>query len=210
MTIGELFSAPVERIAAGGAGVLSFRGKRVFMDLAVPGDIVAGRISRDFPNWARAELVAVESPSPLRVEPRCPLAGICGGCSLQGLAYEAQVAEKTLILRDAFDRLGNIPLPETLPFIASAPWEYRNRVQLHRNSLGGAPGFKARRSGAIVPVSDCPVADPGIRAALREAAALPGPASDRFTLYARGDTLLSEGILRGKTLRRCVVLLRGR
>jgi 23S rRNA (uracil1939-C5)-methyltransferase len=210
MAIGELFSALVEGIAAGGAGVLSFRGKRVFMDLAVPGDIVVGRIIRENRDWDRAELVAVELPSPHRVEPRCPLTGICGGCSLQCLAYETQVAEKRLILRDAFARLGRIALPEEPPLVPSPPWEYRNRVQLHRGSRGGAPGFKARRSGAIVPAPDCPVADPGIRAALREASVLPGPSSDRFTLYARGGALLSDGILRGKILRRGTVLLRGR
>jgi 23S rRNA (uracil1939-C5)-methyltransferase len=210
MAIGELFGAPVEGIASGGAGVLSLRGKRVFMDLAVPGDLVAGRIIRESPNWAQAELLAVESPSPLRVEPRCPLFGTCGGCSLQCLAYEAQVAEKTRILRDAFVRLGRVPLPEETPLLPSPPWEYRNRVQLHRNSRGGAPGFKARRSGAVVPASDCPVADPGIRAALGEIAALPGPASDRFTLYARKGVLLSDGLIRGKTLRRGAVPLRDR
>jgi 23S rRNA (uracil1939-C5)-methyltransferase len=210
MAIGELFSAPVERIAAGGAGVLSLRGKRVFMDRAVPGDIVTGRILRESRDWARAELVAVEAPSPRRVEPRCPLFGACGGCSLQCLAYEAQVAEKTMILRDAFARLGGLSLPKEPPFVSSPPWEYRNRVQLHRDGRGGAPGFKARGSGAVIPVSDCPVADPGIRAALRETSALPCPGSDRFTLYARGGLLLSDGLIRGRTERRGAVLLRGR
>jgi 23S rRNA (uracil1939-C5)-methyltransferase len=208
--MGEVFRATVERIAAGGAGVMSFQGKRVFMDLVVPGDTVAGRIVREKSGWAQAELVAVESPSPRRVEPRCPLFGTCGGCSLQCLAYETQVAEKTLILRDAFVRLGGVSLPRDLPFVPSPPWEYRNRVQLHYDSRGGAPGFKARRGSAVVPAPDCPIADPGIRAALREGGVLPGPSSGRFVLYARGDTLLSEGILRGKTARRGAVLLRGR
>jgi 23S rRNA (uracil1939-C5)-methyltransferase len=214
MAMGELFSAPVERIAAGGAGVLSLRGKRIFMDLAAPGDTVAGRILLEKSGWAQAGLVAVESPSPARVTPRCPLFGTCGGCSLQHLDYEAQAGEKALILRDAFARLGGIVLPAELPFARSAPWEYRNRVQLHRDSRGGAPGFKARRSGAVVPVSDCPVADPGIRSALREGSILPpdppDPASDRFTVYARGATLLGEGSIRGTIRRRGTVLLRGR
>jgi 23S rRNA (uracil1939-C5)-methyltransferase len=210
MAIGELFGAQVEGIAAGGAGILSFRGKRVFMDSAVPGDLVAGRIIQESPGWARAELVAVESPSPSRVDPLCPLFGTCGGCSLQCLAYEAQIAAKTRILRDAFARLGKVSLPGETPLLPSPPWEYRNRVQLHRNSRGGAPGFKARRSGVIVPAPDCPIADPGIRTALREAAVLPGPASDRFTLYARGDLLISDGIIRGTTTRRGVVQLRDR
>jgi 23S rRNA (uracil1939-C5)-methyltransferase len=216
MARGELFSATVERLAAGGAGVLSFRGKRIFMDLAVPGDTVVGRIIQEKSGWARAELVAVESPSPRRVEPLCPLFGTCGGCSLQSLAYEAQVAEKAQILTDAFARLGGIPLPGTPRFVPSPPWEYRNRVGLHYDSRGGKPGFKARRGSAIVPAPDCPIADPGIRRALREGSALPPalppdrPSAGRFTLYARGDTLLSEGILRGATRRRGTTLLRGR
>jgi 23S rRNA (uracil1939-C5)-methyltransferase len=212
MAIGELFSAPVERIAAGGAGILSFRGKRIFMDHAVPGDIVRGRIVREKGGWAQAELLAVESPSPRRVEPRCPLFGNCGGCSLQLLAYEAQVAEKSRILRDALARLGGLSLPGELPFAPSPPWEYRNRIQLHYDNPGGTPGFKSRRSGALVPVSDCPVADPLIRAALREGAILPParPPSGRFALYARGDTLLSEGIIRGASIPRGAVRLRDR
>jgi 23S rRNA (uracil1939-C5)-methyltransferase len=76
--------------------------------------------------------------------------------------------------------------------------------------MGKASGFKARRSGDIVPVSDCPIADPGIRGALREGAVLPGPASDRFTLYARGNLLISDGLIHGATQRRGVVSLRGR
>jgi 23S rRNA (uracil1939-C5)-methyltransferase len=206
--MGELFSAPVERIAVDGAGIMRFRGKRVFMDLVVPGDTVTGRILQERRDWARAELVAVEAPSPRRVEPRCPLAGTCGGCSLQSLSYEAQVEEKTRILREAFARLGCLSGPvEILP---SPPWEYRNRAQLHRHNRGGAPGFKARRSGAVVSAPDCPVADPGIRAALREGAVLPSPSSDRFTLYARNGVLLSDGLIRGKTLRRGVLRLRDR
>ena len=212
MATGELFSAPVERIAAGGAGVLSFRGKRIFMDRAVPGDMVTGRIIREKDDWGQAELLAVESPSPRRVAPGCPLFGICGGCSLQCLAYEAQVAEKTLILQDALVRLGGVPLPGELSFVPSPPWEYRNRIQLHYGSRSGSPGFKSRRSGAVVPVSDCPIADPLIRAALRDAAILPParPSSGRFALYGRGGTLLSEGTIRGASIRRGATLLRDR
>jgi 23S rRNA (uracil1939-C5)-methyltransferase len=210
----EVFIAPVERIAAGGAGVLSLRGKRVFMDFAAPGDLVAGRITKERGGWAEAELVAVESPSPSRVEPRCPLFGICGGCSLQHLSYEAQVMEKKAILRDAFARLGGVSLPGELCFVPSPPWEYRNRIQLHRGSRGGAPGFKARGSGAIIPIPDCPIADPGIRQALREASLRPpdppDPGSGRFAVYARGGSLFSEGTVHGKTLRRGSVSLRGR
>ncbi|WP_010253648.1 class I SAM-dependent RNA methyltransferase [Treponema primitia] len=213
MAVGEIFTAPVEHIASGGAGILSFQGKRIFMDLSAPGDTVTGRITLENRHWARAELVELSTASPLRAEPACPLYGICGGCSLQHLNYETQLAEKTLILRDAFTRLGGIPLPNEIPLIPSPPWEYRNRIQLHRipNRKGGnALGFKARKSDAIIPITDCPVSDPELRAVLREASAQPPSGQDRFTLYSRGNTLVSEGSIRGKTQRRGTVILRGK
>jgi 23S rRNA (uracil1939-C5)-methyltransferase len=56
-----------------------------------------------------------------------------------------------------------------------------------------ALGFKARNSDTLVSVSDCPIADPLIRQALAARRLTPPPEKDRFTVYARGDILLSEG-----------------
>jgi 23S rRNA (uracil1939-C5)-methyltransferase len=213
MAMGEIFTAPVEQIVSGGAGMVRYRGKSVFMNLTAPGDLVTGRIIEENQDWAQAEVLEINEASPLRRAPFCPLYGSCGGCSLQHLSYEAQVAEKKRILRDAFVRLGAfsfLPEPEIHP---SPPEEYRNRVQFHRISPdpprlsrpapGGrrrlSLGFKARKTGEPIPVSDCPVADPLIRRALGEGAIPLPPDKDRFTVYARGNTLVSEGgISRGR------------
>ncbi|MDR1618210.1 MAG: class I SAM-dependent RNA methyltransferase, partial [Treponema sp.] len=130
MATGELFTALVEGIAAGGEGMLRREGKRVFMDLCAPGDMVTGRITESRRDWDRAELMAVESPSPDRVTPPCPLFGRCGGCSLQHLACEAQLRAKAAILKDAFIRIGGFDPPEPA-LIPSPPLEYRNRMQFH-------------------------------------------------------------------------------
>jgi 23S rRNA (uracil1939-C5)-methyltransferase len=209
MAMGEIFTAPVERIAAGGAGIAVFQGKRIFMDLSAPGDMVVGRITEENRTWARAELVELAEASPLRREPVCPLYGSCGGCSLQHLAYDAQVTAKAGILRDAFTRIGGIPLPSEIPFIPSPPWEYRNRMQLHCGEQS-VLGLKARKSDEIIPVEDCPVADPLIRRVLREGTARPPLNKDRFTLYSRGDTLVSEGPIGGKAQCRGTVILGGK
>lgn len=192
---GEMFTAPVEALAAGGAGIVSHRGMRVFVDMTAPGDRGRFRLREERRGWGRGELLEILEPSPLRTAPRCPLYGTCGGCSLQHLSPEAQRREKGNILREALRRTGGLEAPE-LRSVPSPPWEYRNRIQLHR--AGNTLGFKARKSGEIVPVSDCPVADPGIRAALgrrpgEPGALVPPPAKDRFTLYSRFDTFLSEG-----------------
>jgi 23S rRNA (uracil1939-C5)-methyltransferase len=54
-------------------------------------------------------------------------------------------------------------------------------------------GFKARKGEAVIPLNDCPVADPGIRRALKEGRICPPPEKDRFTVYAWKETFLSEG-----------------
>jgi 23S rRNA (uracil1939-C5)-methyltransferase len=221
----DLFTAPVERIAAGGDGILRYRDRILFIGRTAPGDLVVGRITDE--KRGRAELVELAEPSPLRQDPRCPLYGTCGGCSLQHLSYEAQVTEKTLILKDALRRIGGIdpPEPRVRP---SPPWEYRNRFEFHRiNRWNSNPefhrvkrwssnsefrpikrrcesdglrragamavGLKGRKSGAVVALGDCPVADPAIRGALREGRIVPPPEKDRFSVYGRGNILLGEG-----------------
>ena len=204
--MGEIFTAPILRLAAGGAGIAHFNGKTIFMYMTAPGDMVRGQVTAEHAQWARGELRKITEPSPHRVDPVCPLYGSCGGCSLQHLSYEAQIDAKAGILREAFKRIGGIgDLPE-LTIVRSPSYEYRNRVQMHclpersvlPRSAGAVLGFKGRKSDGIVPVSDCPVADPGIRAALGGDTApakgirLP-PDRKRFTLYSRFDTFLQEG-----------------
>jgi len=190
MARGEIVTARIQRIAAGGAGIARPEGKTVFVDLTAPGDLARFRITKEHKNWAQAELLEIQEPSPARTEPACPLYGRCGGCSLQHLAYEAQVEAKTAILRDAFARIGGIDPPE-LRVRTGEPFGYRNRVQFHKNPDQGI-GFRERKSSRIVPLADCPVADGGIRKALSEKS-IKGPDKERFTVYSRGKTFLAEG-----------------
>jgi 23S rRNA (uracil1939-C5)-methyltransferase len=208
MTMGEIFTAPVERIAAGGAGIARFEGQGFFIDQSAPGDRVKARVVELHRTWGRAELVEILEPSPQRVSPPCPLYGRCGGCSLQHLSYEAQIAEKSAILRDAFVRIGGFSDLPPLEIRPSPPYEYRNRIQLHR--LGQDPGVKGRKSGDIVAIKDCPVADPVLRAVLGGKTLVPPPDRERFTLYARGKTVLSEGGAIPDTPSRGGVFLRDR
>jgi 23S rRNA (uracil1939-C5)-methyltransferase len=194
MAIGELCTLRIEQIAGGGAGLGRREGRTIFVDQTAPGDTAAVRITGEHRGWAEAELTELITPSPDRVEPPCPRYGTCGGCSLQHIAYEAQLAAKTGILKDACIRLGGFTPPEPLVF-PSSPWEYRNRMEFHRipRPREAPAGLRARKSGDIIPLVDCPVADPGIRRALQEHTLRPPPQKDRFTVYARQGLFLSEG-----------------
>ena len=206
---GELKKAKIEGIAAGGAGFARIEGKSVFIEGTIPGEIVICRITEDHPSWSKAELLEIEEASPEREQPICSEYGKCGGCNLQHLGYPAQLTAKTAILIDTLTRIGGIDPPEPQVF-PSEPWEYRNRMQFHAIRQGiiheSSPflGQKMRKNADIIPISDCPIADPGIREVLRgdkkQKLSLLPPEKDRFSVYARGGLFLSEGgISRGKT-----------
>jgi len=195
MASGEIFSARIERIAAGGAGIASVNGetggKRVFVEFAAPGDLLRCRIKKDHKTWAEAEIVEILESSPERTEPLCQLYGRCGGCTLQHLDYEAQIEAKTAILRETFSRIGGITQNE-IRMRKAAPFEYRNRMQFHKTTTSH-PGFKERKSDRLVVIEDCPIADGGMRKALREGKILPLPDKERFSVFSCKKTFLCEG-----------------
>ena len=62
----------------------------------------------------------------------------CGGCHYQHIAYPAQLAAKTAILREQLERLGGIKEPPImLPVPSPSPWNYRNHVQFYLTPSGG-------------------------------------------------------------------------
>ena len=201
-----LHKVRIEKIAAGGAGLARIEGKTVFIEGSAPGETVLCRVIAEHRSWLQAELLEIVEASPDRVQPVCALYGICGGCNLQHLRYESQLAAKTAIVSETFTRIGGFESTQPQIFF-SPPWEYRNRMQLHITREHTLWGLKARKKDTVIPVADCPIADPGIRSVLQNASqnvlqnVLPmSPEKDRVTVYARNGLLLSEsGIARGKT-----------
>ncbi len=197
MSLGEIFTAPVENIVSGGSGLLHHEGRPVFIAGTAPGDRVTGRISEEKKSWARAELLSLEEASSCRTEALCPLYGMCGGCNFQHIQYETQLEIKAGILRQAFSRIGKIGSIPEIVVCPSEPFAYRNRMQFHRveKIKKGSPsvGLKMRESASIIPVEDCPIADPGIREVLKTRGLKAPVSKDRFTVYSRNGIFLSEG-----------------
>ena len=186
----------VEKIAAGGAGLARIDGKTAFIERAAAGETILCRISAVHNSYVQAELLEIIEASPDRVQPACAFYGKCGGCNLQHLNYDAQLAAKTAILKEAFIRIGRFDPPQPI-VVPSEPWEYRNRMQFHYDESGVYWGLKARKSHEIIPVSDCPIADPVIRALMHKQYTMPG--KNRFSVYARNGLILSENtVSRGK------------
>jgi 23S rRNA (uracil1939-C5)-methyltransferase len=158
----------IESLAAGGEGVArDASGRVVFVSLAAPGDRVRVVVSEAHTRFARGEIDALLAPGPVRVAPRCPVFGVCGGCAWQHVDYAAQVEAKRVILRDALSRIGGVAAE--LELVASPqPYGYRGRARVL--AAGGQVGFRKRRSHDICAITTCPLLAPPLDAALAQLA----------------------------------------
>lgn len=144
----------IEDITSNGEGVGTLDGKKIFVEGALPSEEVEVAITENRKRFAKAELLRILRPSPHRVDPVCPLFGICGGCQLMHLSYEAQLQWKQKRVRDALFRLGGLEV-EVAPCTPSPDQlGYRNKIHLHQG------GFHKRHSHEIVPISRCYIHNP--------------------------------------------------
>jgi 23S rRNA (uracil1939-C5)-methyltransferase len=148
----------IEKPIYGGAFLARIEGKAVFVPLTMPGEQARVRIVDDKRGYATAEAEEIFDPSEERVTPQCPHFGACGGCQYQHAAYAAQLTYKQAILRETLERSG-VYAPEDIAVLAGEPWGYRNRIRLAFDAKGNV-GYRGRRSHAVIPITECPIAAP--------------------------------------------------
>ncbi|MEW6694261.1 MAG: 23S rRNA (uracil(1939)-C(5))-methyltransferase RlmD [Pseudomonadota bacterium] len=150
-------------------------GKVVFIDGALPSEWVEVQVTRRKNQWEAADLRTVHRASPLRVTPRCPHfglhAGACGGCKMQHLEPQAQVAIKQRVLEDNLWRLGKVRPQQVLRPIVGPAWGYRWRARLavrHVPKKGDVLiGFHERKSRYVADMGSCAVLPTHVSALLR-------------------------------------------
>ncbi len=121
----------IKRLGIHGEGIGDYEGFTVFVDGALPDEIVTASIIEVRKNFARATVISTEKTSPHRVTPPCPVFGRCGGCQLMHLDYFQQLETKRQRVVDALERIGkifNVPVPACIP--SPSPLSYRNKIQL--------------------------------------------------------------------------------
>ncbi len=157
----------IEKPIYGGDFLARVEGKATFVPLALPGEQARVRIVEEKKGYASAEVEEILTSAPNRIGPGCRHFGICGGCQYQHTDYESQLGFKESILRETLQR-GGVQPPAKIDVVAGDPWRYRNRIRLAFDSAGNL-GYRARRSHAIVPISECPIASPLLVDAARSA-----------------------------------------
>jgi 23S rRNA (uracil1939-C5)-methyltransferase len=139
-------------------------GKTAFVAGALPGELIRFRRTRRHRQHDEGELLEVLEASAARVAPRCPHFGVCGGCLLQHLAPEAQLAAKDDELRAALTRLAQLSPVAWLPPLAGPVWGYRRRARLGakyvRKKGTAVVGFRERAAPYVAQLSQCDVLAP--------------------------------------------------
>jgi 23S rRNA (uracil1939-C5)-methyltransferase len=148
----------IEKPIYGGAFLGRVEGKAVFVPLLLPGEQARVRVTESKRGYATAEAEEIVRAEPERVSPVCPHFGACGGCHYQHADYAAQLAFKQAILRETLER-GGVAVPDEIAVLSGEPFRYRNRIRLAFDAAG-KPGYRGRRSHAVVPVRECPIAAP--------------------------------------------------
>ena len=151
----------VESLDQEGRGVARRDGKAIFIEGALPGELVTCSVYRKKPSYEVATLGRVVKESASRVVPRCPHFGNCGGCSLQHFDARAQVAVKQRVLEDSLWHIGRVRAEQVLPPIHGPAWGYRHRARFtvrHVPKKGGAlVGFHEKRSSYVADMDSCEV-----------------------------------------------------
>lgn len=160
MTTPEIVS--IESIDHEGRGIAHRAdGKTLFIDGAITGEQVSYSSYRKKEHFELAQMTRLVKSSAMRVTPKCPHFGVCGGCSLQHLDTHAQVAAKQRVLEDNLQHIGKVTSSHMLPAIHGPSWAYRTRarlsVRLVEKKGGVLVGFHERKNSFIADMHSCAV-----------------------------------------------------
>ena len=125
-----LENVEIESVAAEGKALARVDGAVVFVQFAVPGDIVDVKVTKKKKNYMEGHILRLIRPSEHRLEPFCSHFGICGGCKWQPLPYKMQLEAKQRQVYDQLVRIGHLEIPEIQPIIGSDKTTgYRNKLE---------------------------------------------------------------------------------
>ena len=153
----------IEDMSTNGEGIGKAEGYPLFVKDTVIGDVAEVKVTKAMKNYGFGRLMKILTPSVHRIEAPCPVARQCGGCQLQAMRYEEQLAFKNRKVKNNLMRIGGIPeelLDEVMEPICGMeePFRYRNKAQfpVGKDKDGKViSGFYAGRTHQIIPCADC-------------------------------------------------------
>lgn len=180
----------IESLDLEAQGIAHQDGKVVFVDGALPFEVVSAQVNRKKETFEKATLTKIHKESSQRVKPHCPHAGLqpnsCGGCKMQHLHASAQVAVKQRSLEDSLAHIGKTKPESLLRPIEGPAWGYRYRARLSVKYVIKKQevliGFHERKSRYVADIKSCAVLAPQVERLLLPLRALVASMEARETL----------------------------
>ncbi|WP_178861755.1 23S rRNA (uracil(1939)-C(5))-methyltransferase RlmD [Thiomicrorhabdus cannonii] len=160
----------IEGITHDGRGVARLDGKAVFIDGAVPGDVVNARLVEHQPKFDVAQLLEIEQPSAERTAPFCEHYNTCGGCQLQHLTLDAQRYWKAENFITRLTQAVDAKQCQIAAPLIGAGQAYRRRARfglaISKHDKQARLGFRQKASNELVDIPHCPVLSDTLNATL--------------------------------------------
>ncbi|TCV13600.1 23S rRNA (uracil1939-C5)-methyltransferase [Sphingobacterium alimentarium] len=126
----QLENIEIFDIAEEGKGVGRYEDLVLFIEKAIPGDVVNVELQRKKKNFAEGRVTQIVKSSPFRIEPFCPHFGVCGGCKWQHMSYQAQLKFKHQYVDNALSRIGKVETSSMEEILGSQNTTYyRNKLE---------------------------------------------------------------------------------
>ena len=156
----------IDGLSHDGRGLASLEGKRIFVEGALPDEQVEAEIYQRRSRFDEARTLAVINASAERVDPQCAHVALCGGCSLQHLSGDGQIAMKQASLLEQLNHFGAIHPIKVREPIRDSLYGYRRKARLAVRHVSKREevlvGFREKASNFITDIRQCEVLDPRV------------------------------------------------
>jgi 23S rRNA (uracil1939-C5)-methyltransferase len=160
----KTYELTIESLSHEGRGIAHFEDKVVFVSGALPNEKVLANRVFSRAKFEEAEVLEVLTPAPNRIEAKCKVFGLCGGCSFQHLSSEEQIKAKEIWLKEALLNQAKVKVESWLPPLQSESWGYRRKARLGVRFVTKKDkvlvGFREKKSGFITQMDRCEVLHP--------------------------------------------------
>ncbi len=161
-----LFKADIESLSHEGRGVAHIEGKTVFIENALPGEQVEFKYVSKRAKFDQGVAEKIITANEQRIEPECQYFGYCGGCSLQHMTPDAQLAHKQSVLLEQLTHIGNVEPELVLPPLEGPSFGYRHKARLAAKHVVKKEkvlvGFREKRSPFVADITECKVLHPDV------------------------------------------------
>jgi 23S rRNA (uracil-5-)-methyltransferase RumA len=154
----------IKRMGINGEGIGFYKRQAVFVDGAMPPEVVIVKITELNRGHAVGELVHIRKKAFYRRKPFCQHFGVCGGCQTQHVAYDEQLRLKEEMLKQSFERYTNIDLEKVKfrpfnPFVNPRSYRFKSQMPVRNTKSGVVTGLYKKGTNELVDVLNCPVQD---------------------------------------------------